>query len=109
VADGYNGTRVVKFDRDARFVKAWGQRGSNQNDQRPGYFNNVHGIAVDPKTRRVFVNDRGNKRVQVFDENGTFLDQWSMGANPSDIHMFHIMASWPTATCGLPIAVRAGS
>ena len=92
VADGYNGTRVAKFDKDGKFLMGWGQRGSNQNDTRPGYFNNVHGIAVDPGTRRVFVNDRGNKRVQVFDENGKFLDQWSMGANPSDIHMFHIMA-----------------
>jgi DNA-binding beta-propeller fold protein YncE len=38
----------------------------------------VHGIAVDPTTRRVYVNDR-NGRVQVFDENGKFLDQWDFG------------------------------
>ena len=62
----------------------------NNNDTRPGYFNNVHGIAIDPKTRRVFVNDRGNHRVQVFDENGKFMDQWSFGPNPSDVHLFHI-------------------
>ena len=80
VADGYNGTRVAKFDKDGKYLTAWGQTGSNGNDTRPGYFNNVHGIAVDPKTRRVFVNDRGNKRVQVFDENGKFLDQWTFGA-----------------------------
>jgi peptidylamidoglycolate lyase len=92
VADGYNGTRVAKFDKDGKYLTTWGQRGNNQNDTRPGYFNNVHGIAVDPKTRRVFVNDRGNKRVQVFDENGKFLDQWTFGPNPSDVHMFHIMA-----------------
>ena len=36
--------------------------------------NNVHGVAVDPTSRRVFVNDRNNHRVQVFDENGKFLD-----------------------------------
>jgi DNA-binding beta-propeller fold protein YncE len=90
VADGYNGTRVVKFDKDGKYVTAWGQRGMNNNDTRPGYFNNVHGIAIDPKTRRVFVNDRGNHRVQVFDENGKFMDQWSFGPNPSDVHLFHI-------------------
>ena len=90
VADGYNNTRVVKFDKDGKYVTAWGQRGQNTNDMRPGYFNNVHGIAVDPKTRRVFVNDRGNHRVQVFDENGKFLDQWSFGSEPSDIHLFSI-------------------
>jgi DNA-binding beta-propeller fold protein YncE len=92
VGDGYNGTRVVKFDKDGKYLTSWGQKGSNGNDVRPGYFNNVHGIAVDPKTRRVFVNDRGNKRAQVFDENGKFLDQWSFGRNPADIHMFHIMS-----------------
>lgn len=92
VADGYNGTRVVKFDKDGKFVTAWGQKGSNQNDTRPAYFNNVHGIAVDPKTRRVFVNDRGNHRAQVFDENGKFLDQWKFGDNPSDVHLFHIVS-----------------
>jgi peptidylamidoglycolate lyase len=92
VSDGYNGTRVAKFDKDGKFLAAWGQKGSNGTDKRPGYFNNVHGIAVDPKTRRVFVNDRGNKRAQVFDENGKFLDQWSFGENPADIHLFHIFS-----------------
>ena len=48
------------------------------------------GIAVDPRTRRVFVNDRGNHRVQVFDENGKFLDQWRFGDPPSDIHLLLI-------------------
>ena len=90
VADGYNGTRVVKFDKDGKYVTAWGQKGENGKDTRPGYFNNVHGISIDPKTRRVFVNDRGNHRAQVFDEHGTFLDQWSFGPNPSDVHLFHI-------------------
>ena len=90
VADGYNGTRVVKFDKDGKYVTAWGQKGSNGSDARPGYFNNVHGVAVDPKTRRVFVNDRGNHRAQVFDESGKFLDQWSFGPEPSDVHLFEI-------------------
>jgi sugar lactone lactonase YvrE len=92
VADGYNGTRVVKFDNKGKYLTAWGQKGSNSNDTRPAYFNNVHGIAIDPKTRRVFVNDRGNHRVQVFDENGKFLDQWKFGDPPSDVHLFHIMS-----------------
>jgi DNA-binding beta-propeller fold protein YncE len=58
---------------------------------RPGHWNNVHGIAVNPETRRVYVNDRNNGRVQVFDENGEFLDQWSFGPRPPlnihDIYM----------------------
>lgn len=92
VADGYNGTRVVKFDKNGNYVTAWGEKGSNRNDTRPAFFNNVHGISIDPKTRRIFVNDRGNHRVQVFDENGKFVDQWKFGDDPSDVHLFHIMS-----------------
>jgi DNA-binding beta-propeller fold protein YncE len=54
--------------------------------------NNVHGIAVDPMTRQVFVNDRQNHRVQVFDENGKYLREWSFGPPPSDIHLLIITA-----------------
>jgi peptidylamidoglycolate lyase len=90
VADGYQNTRVVKFDKDGKYLTTWGQRGTPP-EKRPGYFNNVHGIAVDPQTRRVFVNDRNNGRVQVFDENGKYLDEWGFGPRPpSDIHMFII-------------------
>jgi len=92
VADGYNGTRVAKFDKDGKFLLDWGQKGTPPNDKRPGYFNNVHGIAVDPQTRHVFVNDRGNHRAQVFDENGKYLYEWNFGAEPSDIHLFYIGA-----------------
>jgi hypothetical protein len=49
VADGYNGTRVAKFDKDGKFVTAWGTRGNG-----PGQFNVVHGITSDPMTRRVY-------------------------------------------------------
>ena len=92
VADGYNGTRVAKFDKNGKFLMDWGKAGTPPNEKRPGYMNNVHGIAVDPVTRRVFVNDRGNKRIQVFDENGKYLYGWSMGEDPSDIHLIYIGA-----------------
>jgi DNA-binding beta-propeller fold protein YncE len=90
VADGYANTRVVKFDRNGTYVTTWGQKGMPPNEKRPGYFNNVHGIATDPQTRQVFVNDRQNHRVQVFDENGKYLREWSFGPPPSDIHLFII-------------------
>ena len=92
VADGYNGTRVAKFDKDGKFLTAWGQKGTPPNDKRPGYMNNVHGVAVDPQSREVFVNDRANHRVQVFDENGKFLREWNFGEEPSDIHLVYIGA-----------------
>ena len=80
VADGYNGNRVVKFDSDGSFVLAWGELGERGSETRPGYFNTVHGIAADPDTGRIYVSDRSNRRIQVFDENGTFVDQWPVGA-----------------------------
>ncbi len=92
VADGYNGTRVAKFDKDGKFLLDWGRRGTVPDEKRPGYMNNVHGIAVDPVTRHVFVNDRGNHRVQVFDENGKYLYEWGFGPDPSDIHLLYIGA-----------------
>ena len=92
VADGYNGTRVVKFDADGNYLLEWGEPGQRGGETRPGYWHNVHGIAVHPDSRRVFVNDRSNHRVQVFDENGNYLSEWSFGSAPSDIHDFMITA-----------------
>jgi DNA-binding beta-propeller fold protein YncE len=92
VADGYNGTRVVKFDVDGNYLLSWGQPGQRGGETRPGYWHNVHGISAHPDSRRVFVNDRSNNRVQVFDENGEYLSEWSFGPEPADIHDFMITA-----------------
>jgi DNA-binding beta-propeller fold protein YncE len=90
VSDGYHGTRVAKFDRDGKFLMQWGEPGTPPNESRGGYMNNVHGIAVDPESRRVFVNDRANRRIQVFDENGTFQHAWSIGEPPAEIHVLYM-------------------
>jgi peptidylamidoglycolate lyase len=66
----------------------WGEKGTPPNEKRPGYFNSVHGIAVDPTTRRVYVNDRNNGRLQVFDENGKFLDMFQTGRYSSPYYHF---------------------
>jgi len=92
VADGYNGTRVVKFDRDGNYLLEWGEAGQRGGETRPSYWHNVHGIAVHAETGRVFVNDRSNDRIQVFDENGKYLYEWSVGENPADVHDFMITA-----------------
>ena len=92
VSDGYNGTRVAKFDKDGKFLLDWGMKGTPPNEKRPYYMNNVHGMALDPQTRHVFVNDRANHRIQVFDENGKYLYDFSMGQEPSDIHLIYIGA-----------------
>ena len=96
VSDGYTGTRVAKFDKNGKFLMQWGTKGGPRPggdqtpDTRPGYFSNVHGVAVNPKTREVFVNDRNNHRIQVFDENGKFKRMWSINANPSSLHLLYI-------------------
>jgi sugar lactone lactonase YvrE len=92
VSDGYNGTRVVKFSADGKYLLEWGKPGKRGGETRPSYFFNVHSLAVDPKSRSVFVSDRSNRRVQVFDENGNYLYEWSFGNFPVDIHDFLITA-----------------
>jgi hypothetical protein len=66
VADGLGNARIAKFDKDGKFVKSWGKRGSG-----PGEFANVRSIAVDAQGN-VYAADGGNRRVQVFDNNGEF-------------------------------------
>lgn len=71
VSDGYGNSRVVKFDADGNFVKAWGELGSG-----PGDFNLPHSILVDSRDR-VWVADRNNSRIELFDLDGNFLEQWT--------------------------------
>ena len=70
VADGYGNSRIVKFDRDGRYLTAWGRYG-----KAPGEFNLPHTVVVD-RQDRVYVGDRENRRIQIFDANGKFLQQW---------------------------------
>lgn len=78
ISDGYGGTRVAKFDRDGNFLMDWGGPPANPSNPGPNEWNTVHSIAIS-NDRRVFVVDRGHRRMQVFDENGKFLDMWSTG------------------------------
>jgi len=66
VADGVGNTRVAKFDKNGGFVKSWGSKGTE-----PGQFGSARAIAVDAQGN-VYVADPQNKRIQVFDNNGTF-------------------------------------
>ncbi|HIG56559.1 MAG TPA: 6-bladed beta-propeller [Candidatus Latescibacteria bacterium] len=70
VSDGYGNTRVVKFSAQGEFLFEWGTPGSG-----PGEFDLPHGIAVD-ENERVFVADRSNSRIQIFDSTGTFIAEW---------------------------------
>jgi DNA-binding beta-propeller fold protein YncE len=71
VADGYGNNRVVHFDAQGKFVKAWGQLGVGPND-----LSLPHAIELDSKGH-VYVADRNNARVQVYDQTGKLLDSWA--------------------------------
>ena len=58
---------MIKFDKDGNFIKAWGKKGTG-----PGEFDIAHSIAVDGKGL-LYVADRNNQRIQMFDADGTFL------------------------------------
>ena len=81
VSDGLGNSRVAKFDKDGKFIKSWGKKGSA-----PGEFVNVRSIAVDAQGN-VYVADGGNKRVQVFDNNGNFKTAFANLGNPQALCM----------------------
>jgi hypothetical protein len=68
ISDGYINSRVAKYDKDGNWVGSWGEPGAA-----PGQFNNVHSIAIDAQNR-IYVADRGNVRIQIFDTSGKLLD-----------------------------------
>jgi DNA-binding beta-propeller fold protein YncE len=71
--------RVVKFDKNGKFLKEWGRKGSG-----PGEFSEPHTIAMDSRGR-LFVGDRENNRIQIFDQDGKLLDIWHQFGRPSGI------------------------
>jgi sugar lactone lactonase YvrE len=73
--------RVVKLSKDGKFIKAFGKPGAG-----PGEFNAPHTIAIDSRGR-LFVGDRNNNRIQIFDQDGKFLDQWKQFSRPSGIYI----------------------
>jgi DNA-binding beta-propeller fold protein YncE len=76
VSDGYGNSRVVKYAKDGTYVTAWGKKGSGQ-----GEFNLPHSIVIDGSDR-VYVGDRENRRIQIFDAGGRFLQQWTDAGSP---------------------------
>jgi DNA-binding beta-propeller fold protein YncE len=81
VADGYGNSRVIKFSREGKFLKEWGKKGTGE-----GEFNLPHTICLDAKGR-VYVGDRENNRVQIFDADGKFLAVWKDSGAPFGLYL----------------------
>jgi sugar lactone lactonase YvrE len=80
VADGHgSNNRIVKYTKDGKFIKAWGKTGYG-----PGEFRVAHCIGMD-KRGRLFVCDRGNTRIQLFDQEGKHLATWHQFGMPSGL------------------------
>lgn len=71
-SDGYVNSRVAKVNAKGEWIASWGSLGSG-----PGQFDTPHGVAVSPKDE-VFVADRGNRRIQVFDTEGKYLREFTI-------------------------------
>lgn len=81
VSDGYGNRRIHKFAPDGRLLTSWGEQGD-----RPGQFALPHSVRVD-RYGRVWVCDRDNHRIQIFDADGNFLEEWA-GLNAPDAVCF---------------------
>ena len=100
VADGHDpnrhgAARVVKFSRDGLFLKTWGRKGSA-----PGEFDEPHDIFVGGSRAWVYVADRKNNRIQVFDQEGKFQAAWTQFGQPSSVFVsrddtIYVGASFP--------------
>jgi DNA-binding beta-propeller fold protein YncE len=103
VADGHdpnrhNAARVVKFSKDGRFLKSWGRKGSA-----PGEFDEPHDIFVGGSHGWVYVADRKNNRIQVFDQEGNFQTAWTQFGQPSSVFVgnddtIYVVASFRDAS-----------
>jgi DNA-binding beta-propeller fold protein YncE len=71
VADGYQNSRIIRFNKDGKFLASWGKPGTGS-----GEFNLIHAIVMDSKGN-LYVSDHRNNRIQIFDSNGKFLKQWT--------------------------------
>jgi len=88
VTDGYAGNRVVKYTHDGKYILEFGSRGTG-----PGQFELPHNVVVD-KQGKVYVTDRENRRIEVFDANGKFLAQWPTVEGVSGLFMTKDQHIW---------------
>jgi hypothetical protein len=77
ITDGYINSRVAKFDKNGDWVKSWGEYGT-----KPGQFRIPHAIVID-RNNNIYVGDRTNRRIQIFDTDGKFLRMFTIDVPPA--------------------------
>tara|TARA_B100001123_G_scaffold296211_3_gene330428 strand:- start:19505 stop:20629 length:1125 start_codon:yes stop_codon:yes gene_type:complete len=88
IGDGYQNGRIARYNAEGELVSEFGSVGEG-----PGQFDLIHGIAVD-RDRRIYVADRENDRIQVFTENGEFIEEWPDVTNPAGIFIDDNESVW---------------
>ena len=84
VGDGHGGNtnaRIMKFSKEGKLIKTWGKKGSG-----PGELDTPHALAMDSQGR-LFVADRNNNRVQIFDQEGNYIADWKQFSRPSGVYI----------------------
>ena len=93
ISDGYINSRVAKVDKEGNWLMSWGEPGAG-----PGQFSTPHSIAIDGNDN-IYVADRGNRRIQVFDAAGKFLRQFTSDV-PAPANARPAIGNKPTSTTG---------
>jgi len=88
LGDGYWNSRIVRYNAKGDFLMEFGELGDG-----PGQFDLVHGVAID-RNRRIYVGDRSNNRIQVFTEEGEFVDEWPDVSDPVGVFIDEHDAVW---------------
>ena len=113
VGDGHgpgSNARIVKFNARGEYLMTWGSRGTG-----PHQFHTPHALAMDSRGR-LFVGDRGNNRVLVFDQSGNVLEEWNQFGRPSGLYiddddLLYVTdsSSTPSINPGFEEGIRVGS
>ena len=92
LGDGYQNGRIVRYNADGEFLSEFGSVGTG-----PGQFDLIHGVGMD-RDHRVYVSDRDNNRIQVFTEDGEFIEEWPDITGPTGLHIDENENIWVIST-----------
>jgi len=92
LGDGYQNGRVVRYNANGELLSEFGSVGTG-----PGQFDLIHGVGVD-RDHRLYVSDRDNNRIQVFTEDGEFIEEWPDITGPTGLHIDENENVWVIST-----------